>query len=63
MAEMESAWWQSEVIAPAMAAGKRPDEILGADFGDRLSFLAERGIVELYRSGRRRHGRPTSSRP
>ena len=49
MAEMESAWWQSEVIAPAMAAGKRPDEILGADFGDRLSVLAERGIVELYR--------------
>jgi adenylate cyclase len=49
MAEMESAWWQSEVIAPSMAAGKRPDEILGADFGDRLSVLAERGIVELYR--------------
>ena len=49
MAEMESAWWQSEVIAPAMVAGQRPDEILGADFGDRLSVLAERGIVELYR--------------
>ena len=49
MAEMESAWWQSEVVAPAMAAGKRPDEILGADVGDRLSVLAERAIVDLYR--------------
>lgn len=30
------AMWQSEVIAPAMQAGKRPDEELGVDFGDRV---------------------------
>ena len=34
--------WQSEVIEPATRAGKRPDEILGIDFGDQMSVLIER---------------------
>ena len=37
VAETESAIWQSEVIGPAMASGKRPDEVLGGEFGDRMS--------------------------
>ncbi len=48
MAETEAVMWQSEVIDPAMRAGKRPDEILGADFGDRMSSLTERAVVAMY---------------
>ena len=48
MAETEAAWWQSEVITPAMEAGKRPDEILGIDFGDRMSVLAEQALIGMY---------------
>lgn len=42
VAETESAVWQSEVIEPATRAGRRPDEILGIDFGDQMSVLIER---------------------
>jgi adenylate cyclase len=48
MAETESAWWESEVVKPAMEAGKRPDEIMGKDLGDRLSALSERAITGMY---------------
>ena len=48
MAETESAMWRSEVIDPAMWAGKRPDEIMGADFGDRMSVLMERAVIAMY---------------
>jgi len=48
MAETESAMWQSEVIAPATQGGKRPDEILGADFGDRMSVLTEQAVIAMY---------------
>ena len=48
VAETESAMWQSEVIAPAMEAGKRPDEILGVDFGDRMSVLTEHAVIAMY---------------
>ncbi len=48
MAETETAWWRSQVIMPAVAAGKRPDEILGADFGNRMSVLAEQAILGMY---------------
>src|SRR4029077_1627152 len=37
VAETESSLWQSQVIDPAIRAGLRPDQILGADFGDRMS--------------------------
>ncbi len=48
MAETETAWWRSEVIMPAVAAGRRPDEILGAEFANRMSILAERAILGMY---------------
>jgi adenylate cyclase len=48
MAETEAAMWQSEVIAPAMEAGKHPDEILGVEFGDRISDLTERSVIAMY---------------
>ena len=48
MAETETAWWRSQVILPAVAAGKRPDEILGPDFANRMSLLAEQAILGMY---------------
>jgi adenylate cyclase len=48
LAETESAIWRSEVVEPALRAGKRPDEVLGADFGDRMSVLTERAVVAMY---------------
>jgi hypothetical protein len=48
MAETESAWWVSEVVTPAIEAGKRPDEILGLDFGDRMSVLTEKALMGMY---------------
>jgi adenylate cyclase len=48
MAETEADWWQSEVIAPAIAAGGDA-EMLGADdFATELSTLAERSIIATY---------------
>src|SRR5881397_645307 len=35
IAEQEAAWWSSEVIEPAMAAGKGSEEIPNADLADR----------------------------
>ena len=40
--------WQTEVIAPALAAGKRPDEVLGIEFGDRMSVLSEQSVIGMY---------------
>ena len=48
LAETEAEMWQSEVVRPAIEAGKRPDEILGIDFGDRMSTLTERSVVAMY---------------
>jgi adenylate cyclase len=48
LAETESAQWVSEVIAPAMAQGRQPDEILGIEFGDRMSVLTEAAVLSMY---------------
>ena len=48
LAETEGAMWQSEVITPAMEAGKQPDEILGIEFGDRMSALTESAVIAMY---------------
>ena len=49
LAETESAWWNSEVMAPAMAAGKHPDDVFGDEFVTRMNILSERAILEMYR--------------
>jgi adenylate cyclase len=49
LAESESAWWNSEVMAPAVAAGKRPDDTFGADFVTQMTVLSEQAVIELYR--------------
>jgi len=48
VAETESAIWASEVIQPAMDAGKRPDEVLGVEFGDRFAETSERAMMGMY---------------
>lgn len=48
MAETEAAMWQSEVIEAGNRVGRRTDEILGIDFGDRMSELTERAALAMY---------------
>ena len=48
MADTETAWWRSEVMLPAAAAGKRPDEVLEGDSGNRLAVLGERALIGMY---------------
>jgi adenylate cyclase len=48
MAEAEGAWWNSEVVAPAIAAGNSPAAVSDAEFADRSAPLAERAVLGLY---------------
>jgi class 3 adenylate cyclase/DNA-binding transcriptional MerR regulator len=48
IAEQEAAWWNSEVIEPAMAAGKGPEEVSNADLSDRISPLSEQTVLAMY---------------
>jgi class 3 adenylate cyclase len=48
IAEQEAAWWNSEVIEPAMAAGKGPEEIGNADLADRIAPLSEQAVLAMY---------------
>jgi adenylate cyclase len=46
--EQEGAWWNSEVIGPAMAAGNGPEEIANADLADRIAPLSEQALLAMY---------------
>ena len=46
--EQEAAWWRSEVIEPAMAAGKGAEEIGDAPFADQINPLAEQTVLAMY---------------
>lgn len=48
MAETESAWFEAEVIRPAIEAGRRPDEILGQEFGDQIAVMSERAMLGMH---------------
>ena len=48
MTEQEGAWWHSEVIEPALAAGKSPDDVGHAELSDRISPLAEQSVLAMY---------------
>jgi class 3 adenylate cyclase len=48
IAEQEAAWWNSEVIEPAMAAGKGSEEIANTDLADRNAPLSEQAILAMY---------------
>jgi adenylate cyclase len=46
--EQEGAWWASEVIEPAMAAGRGAEEITRAELADRIAPLSEQTLVAMY---------------
>src|SRR5437660_1478031 len=46
--EQEAAWWNSEVIEPAMATGKGLEEIGNADLADRIAPLSEQALLAMY---------------
>ena len=48
IAEQEGAWWNSEVIEPAMAAGKGPEEIANPELADRITPLTEQALLAMY---------------
>ena len=48
IAEQEAAWWNSEVIEPAMAAGQGPDEITNIELSNRVSPLSEQTVLAMY---------------
>jgi adenylate cyclase len=48
MAEQEGAWWYSEVIAPAIAAGKSADEFSNPDFAARVAAAEEQAVLAMY---------------
>jgi adenylate cyclase len=46
--EQEAAWWTSEVIEPAIAAGKGPEEIGNVELADRSAPLSEQSVLAMY---------------
>ena len=48
ISEQEAAWWRSEVIEPAMAAGKGTDDIAKPEFSDKVTPLSERALLSIY---------------
>ena len=48
IAEQEAAWWNSEVIEPALEADNGSDEISNADLADRISPLSEQAVLAMY---------------
>jgi adenylate cyclase len=48
VAEQESAWWWSEVVAPAYEDGKSLQEIGSAEFADRISPLMDQALLAMY---------------
>ena len=48
IADQEGAWWHSEVIEPAMAAGKGAEAFANPDLADRNAVLAERAVLAMY---------------
>jgi adenylate cyclase len=48
ISEQEAAWWRSEVIEPAMAAGKGADDIGNSEFADQVTPLSEQAMLAMY---------------
>ena len=48
IAEQEAAWWASEVMAPALAAGKGPEEISNVELSARSAPLSEQAVLAMY---------------
>jgi adenylate cyclase len=46
--EQEGAWWHSEVIEPALAAGRGAEGMATPEYGARMTELAETSIIAMY---------------
>jgi adenylate cyclase len=54
MAESEAAWWRTEVMEPAMAAGMNPDDVSATEMSNNMSNLAERAVIAMYHGQQQR---------
>lgn len=48
VAETEADWWRSEVIVPAMEAGKSPGEVANIELADEIGPASEQAIMSIY---------------
>jgi adenylate cyclase len=47
--EQEAAWWQAEVIDPAIAAGKSPEDVANPTFAEEIVPLADQALSAMHR--------------
>jgi adenylate cyclase len=50
IAEQEAAWWQAEVIEPAIAAGKTPEAIANPEYAEMIVPLADQALFAMRRA-------------
>ena len=50
IAETEAEWWRSDVIEPALAAGRSPDEFSATELGTLVNIRAEESMKALYQA-------------
>jgi adenylate cyclase len=48
IAESEAEWWRSEVIGPAMQAGRSLDAIGSHEFSDAMALAGEEALLSMY---------------
>jgi adenylate cyclase len=48
IAQAETTWWNTEVVEPALAAGKGSEEVSNVDLANRSTPLAEQAVLGLY---------------
>jgi adenylate cyclase len=48
IAETEAEWWRTEVVEPAIAAGRRPDDESATDFSTELSERSEKALIAVW---------------
>jgi adenylate cyclase len=48
IADAEAAWWNTEVMEPAMAADGGPQGISNADLADRIAPVMEQAVLAMY---------------
>jgi hypothetical protein len=62
IAEAGAAWWNSEVMEPAIAADGASEGISNADLTARIAPVMEEAVLAMYHLSKREPGPPTSSK-
>jgi adenylate cyclase len=55
IADQEAAWWNSEVIEQARAAGKGPEAVGNADLTDRIAPMTDDALLAMYHAHQARN--------